>query len=462
MKNKTILIAFLLQILSAAIFAQSSPADKLNDLEHIYSNLEYKTTAYNDLKAKWYVTDPLLVRNAFNKFVVQNALRVDGKVISNSEVEKKAIEIFDGNVLISVRKRYYDDEIEYFAFMQSDQVDKKDPDLLFDEITDGFYLKELIGEQLYGKIQDKSYFYSDLSKDEFNTKPGHFFDINLQLLNPDLMFWSTTSGIKNKYLVYFMGQWGLDRVFIPGWYFPEYSIGLKLDFYSSLSTDREDYAYSLSLGTGFKASSPFPDELPEQPLYKSGQSIYFRISADPLQLWETSFKHLYLDVEGLLTMSENKPGDYRFSEETEFYSLRNYMSAMLRKRNLADLADLGKMHLGAGVASHDINRYQFVPDSSELIDLIPERDFFSRFEHYAFGEIGVSKTGGLLQHDINIRLGYNFMKEYYMITTVLKFMLSDTFGLDIRYTTSFDLNPNTTPWRNDSYLVFSPILRINY
>ena len=109
MKKKIILLAVLLPIFSAALLAQSSPADKLNDLEHIYSNLEYKTTAYNDLKAKWYVTDPLLVRNAFNKFVVQNALRVDGKVISNSEVETKAREIFDGNVLISVRKRYYDD-----------------------------------------------------------------------------------------------------------------------------------------------------------------------------------------------------------------------------------------------------------------------------------------------------------------------------------------------------------------
>ena len=38
---------------------------KIKRLEKIYRNLEYNTIAFNDLKNKWYVTDPIYVREIF-------------------------------------------------------------------------------------------------------------------------------------------------------------------------------------------------------------------------------------------------------------------------------------------------------------------------------------------------------------------------------------------------------------
>jgi hypothetical protein len=46
----------------------------------------------------------------------------------------------------------------------------------------------------------------------------------------------------------------------------------------------------------------------------------------------------------------------------------------------------------------------------------------------------------------------------------IKFMLSDIFGIDIRFAKSFGLDDAgyNQPWRDDAYIVFSPVLRINY
>ncbi|HRI48355.1 MAG TPA: hypothetical protein PK559_14715, partial [Ignavibacteriaceae bacterium] len=63
---------FLLLVLSIQVGLYAQNEDSLaraSRLEMIYRNLEYNTTAFNDLKKIWVVTDPVFIREIFNRFV---------------------------------------------------------------------------------------------------------------------------------------------------------------------------------------------------------------------------------------------------------------------------------------------------------------------------------------------------------------------------------------------------------
>ncbi len=188
-----ILVSFF--TLNDSYFCQSadSLSVEIKTLEKIYSGLEYNTTAFDDLKLKWIINDPVLVREIYNRFIVKNAIRINGSKIDLDTLSELSEPVFSGNALITARKRYYDNEIEEFSFIHSSDIDKDSPIPIFDPVKDGFYLKEIIGKKLYTKIQNQEYFYRDITKDEFDTEAGYYFDIDLNLLNPNLMFWSTTS-----------------------------------------------------------------------------------------------------------------------------------------------------------------------------------------------------------------------------------------------------------------------------
>ncbi|MDP3148251.1 MAG: hypothetical protein Q8N83_03880, partial [Ignavibacteria bacterium] len=95
-------------------------------LEKIYRNLEYNTTAFNDLKKTWVVTDPVYVRELYNRFVVKNALAIQGIKPSLETLQAKSRDIYDGNVFVELRKRYYDDEIEILRFFTESKLASQD------------------------------------------------------------------------------------------------------------------------------------------------------------------------------------------------------------------------------------------------------------------------------------------------------------------------------------------------
>ncbi|MBU0561275.1 MAG: hypothetical protein KKD86_05285, partial [Bacteroidetes bacterium] len=115
MKNKVIFIAMVLICIST--YGQKYPDSlKFEYLDKIYRNLEYNTTAFNDLKRIWNITDPVYVREIYNRFIVENALLLDGKKPSMEMLKEKTKDIYRGEVFIELRRRYYDDEIEQLRF----------------------------------------------------------------------------------------------------------------------------------------------------------------------------------------------------------------------------------------------------------------------------------------------------------------------------------------------------------
>lgn len=445
------------------INAQTQDEDiELSNLINIYSNLEYNTIAFDDLKNKWIISDPLLVREVFNRFVVHNALRLKGKPLTHNEIRMKSLEIQGGNTLIFLRKRYYDDEIEYFAFLPYSELYKQNPQLLVDSVDDGFYLRSIIGQRLYKKLQERSYFFSGVTKDVFDVRAGYYFDIYLNLIEPHLMFWSTTSKERNKYLLSVFGQWGNDNIFMPGQFLRTYTVGTKLTYYDVISSEPGDYSYEVSVGIGLPSNNMYVSALPKTAnLLKSGQDIYIKLSGQPFETLFPKFENFYMDVELGYNVIDYNFKDYGINRQYDFYSFKDYFSIKVRKRKIFNVFNLGQFKASLGVSTHDIYRLRIDPTISDVIDLEPNKDFMNKFVHYVIGSVGIEKFGGLIQYDVDINFGYS-MEGYMLGGVKALFMLSDNFGLDLRYYQTLGFSKTEQPWRTDTYLVFSPVLKINY
>ncbi|NCS82175.1 MAG: hypothetical protein COW85_03105 [Ignavibacteria bacterium CG22_combo_CG10-13_8_21_14_all_37_15] len=460
---------FSLLLLSLVFFQNgfSQETDSLNvaSLKKIYNSLEYNTIAFNDLKEQWIINDPVFIREIFNRFVVRNAFRINDKKVSREYVEKTTEDIYSGNILIEVRQRYYDDEIEFFAFIPEGEINQPNPKYSFDPVIDGFYLREVLNEKIYEKVRVRDYYYDNLTKTEYDVKTGYYFNLYLDLLEPEVMYWNTTSNSRNKYLLSFFGKWGDDHIMQPGWYANEYIVGSKMTYYSNISNNPQNYTYSVSLGTNMPASKPFIGTPPAKPLYVSGKSLYVKISGDVMKYIDESLTDFDLSIESKYTFVDNlKTLDYgKKSAKFDFYSNKTYFVLELKKRNLFDLFDFGQFELGGGIGSPDIHHLQYDPAAAKITDLDGKKTLFDKFTHFAFIDFGVSRTGGLIQHNLNTLIGYNVQDGFGYFGVKMKVMLSDTFGMDIRYFNTYGVDKKKyAPWRYDSFLVFSPILKINY
>ena len=446
-------------------FSQETDSVTVANLKKIYNSLEYNTIAFNDLKEQWIINDPVFIREIYNRFVVRNAFRVNDKKVTREYVEKTTEEIYNGHILIEVRKRYYDEEIEFFAFIPEEEVDQENPKYSFDPVIDGFYLKEVLNEKIYDKIRNRDYYFDNLTKTDYDVKTGYYFDLNFDLLEPEIMYWNTTSNARNKYLLSFFGKWGEDRIMQPGWYANEYIVGSKVTFFNNISNNPQNYAYSVSLGTNMPASTPFKGTAPAKPLYVSGKALYIKISGDVMKYIDESLTDFDLSVETKYTFVDNlKTLDYgKKLAKFDFYSNKTYFVMELKKRNLFDLFDFGQFELGGGIGSPDIHHFQYDPAVKKITDLDGKKSWTDKFSHFAFVDFGISRTGGLIQHNLNTLIGYNVADGFGYFGVKMKVMLSDTFGMDVRYFTTYGVDKKKyAPWRYDSFLVFSPILRINY
>ncbi len=448
--------------LFSSIYAQNgTDSTDTKNLKVIYSNLEYNTIAYNDLKVKWVISDPDLVRDVFNRFVVNDALRLNGNRITKQILQKKAEEVFEGNIVLDLRKRYYDDEIEFFAFITEEELNNMEPKYLFDPVVDGYYLREIINGKLYSLLQNKEYYFQDITKKSYDVKPGYFFDINLNLTNPELMFWATTSEYRNKYLVSIIGEWGNNDVYLPGWYNSDYFGAVQLKYYDFLKSDPNDHTYKVAIGTGFKSGTPYISVLPESPLVKSSENLFFNFNGDVFKNIHPSLSGYYLDFTGALAFRDYEMTDFDFVDTTNFYSIPDFFSFSVTKRKIFNIFDFGNLLAGGGISSHSEKYYRFIPGANSLIDIY-NKDFFDTFNHTIFAKVGVEKYGGLVQHHIIFNLGYGLNQEYFAFGIDMKMMLSDLIGLSIKYNSISGYNESRYPYRTDTQIIFSPILRINY
>jgi len=463
MKKLNILLLFLTFVQCG--FSQQTDSNTVADIKKIYNALEYNTIAFNDLKEKWIINDPVFVREIFNRFVVRNAFRVNDKKVTREYIDQAAKQIQDGNILIEVRKRYYDDEVEFFAFIPESEINQTEPKFTFDPVVDGFYLREVLNDKIYDKVRARDYYFDNLTKTDFDVKSGYYFDLNLDLLEPEIMYWNTTSNARNKYLLSIFGKWGDDHTMQPGWYANEYIVGSKVTYFSNISNNQQNYTYSISLGTNMPASKPFVGTAPLKPLYVSGKALYVKISGDFLKYIDESLTDFDLSIESKYTFVDNlKTLDYgKKTTKFDFYSNKTYFVLEVMKRNLFNLFDFGDFELGGGIGAPDIHHLQYDPAVTKIKDLDGTKTLFSKFSHFAFVDFGVARNGGLVQHHLNTMIGYNVQGGFGYFGVKMKVMLSDTFGMDIRYFNTYGVDKKKyDPWRYDSFLVFSPILRINY
>lgn len=467
MNSKILLLILIFLAASTVINAQETGTEVNTDevlieLNNLYSNLEYNTIAFDDLKRKWFITDPIFIREIFNRFVVNNALRRNYRKVPLEEIKQLAEDIYEGKLLIDLRQRYYDDEVEFFAFLPEEEVDKKEPKLLFDPIVDPFYLGEILGAKLYERIKEQSYALNVLTKEDFDVKTGYFFDVNLNLIEPEIMYWSTTSNYRNKYLLSAFGKWGHDNIFVPGWNLPNYVFGSGITYFQSLSNNPRNFTYKVRLGIGVPSGQVYKPVTAKKTLFNSGQNIFFSITGDPLKYVWPELEDLELNLMGQFSMQEMDAASYGLKDTTEFFTLRNYWNLEARWRNLFNLFDFGNFEVALGLASHDINRFKYIPGQKKTVDMEPNKDPFNRYTHFGYVDFGVARTGGLIQHNINFILAYGADGfGYYGLKT--KMMLNDTFGFEIRVYNAYNVDKKKFPlWREESYLVFSPILRINY
>ncbi len=432
--------------------AVTSPA---SELEKIYYNLEYNTSSFDDIKNQWVITDPEIIRDLSNKFIAYNYVRINGTTVNKQFIKNLNNQIADGDIAIDLRKRFYDNEIEYFAFIQNNDDSLQNGEPVFDPVLDGFYLQSIIGKEQYKELQNQGYFYTDVSKEEFSIKHGYNFDIYLDALSSNIMFWNTTSNRQNKYLLSFFGDWGNDNIHFPGWSLQQYFLGIQLTYYSKLPPDPRNYSYYFKFGTSLQTGVPYETTVPVNPFLKSGTNLYTKLSASVFS------KNFFVDMEGMVTLTDYAVSDFEFTSPTEYYSVRNFYSFGIRAIKMANLADFGDLEFSLGIATHDLNNYEYDPAKGGIVDLIPQKDFMDRFNHFINGSIGVTKMGGLVQHKIDLFVGYN-PENYGYYGFSLNMMLSDTFGFDIRMSNAFGMDNVKYPWRMDSYLVFSPVFRINY
>ncbi|MCE1189107.1 MAG: hypothetical protein LWX56_08185 [Ignavibacteria bacterium] len=448
--------------ISGSLFAQEKPMTDYEKVQAIYNSLEYNTLAFNDLKQKWVISDPLLVREVYNRFVVRDALRHGGNKMTLAQVKERTESIYNGSVVIDLRKRYYDDEIEYFAFVPEDQLQAENPNFLADPVKDPFLLQDIIGAKLYEKIRTQGYFYSNLTKSVYDTKNGYFYDVYLNALEPHVMYWNTTSSGRNKYLLSLFGKWGEDQLTLPGWYSGEYIVGTALTYYQSITSDPSKYLYDFRAGIAVKSGRPFLSDFKgRQILQPTGQAAYFRASGDVLKYIISGAEGYYLNVEFKYTVNVYSAKEFKPEFQDTISSVRNFGIVEIRKKDIASLGDFGNLEVGGGIATSDYYRYLISPTSSKLTDIDSKKGFVSKFRHNVFVEAGLSRTGGLIQHQVNFQLSYD-TEGFSSFGVMGKVMLSDQLGLDLRVMQGFGLDTPTKRWRPDTYIVFSPILRINY
>lgn len=464
----------LLTIFSATLFAQGQQDSvKLERLIKIYRNLEYNTTAFDDLKNKWYVTDPVYVREIYNRFIVNNGLTVDGKKPTRDFILEKTQDIYNGDVFIELKKRYYDDEIDELRFFSEAKVGVLDSaakkqmikrDYFFDPIDDYIFIKDILGETIYNDLKAQFYAYTDLTKKAYAAKQAYNFDIYMHLLEPELLFWNTTTSQKNKYLVSFISRWGNDYIGFPGWYYPDIFPGVKVTYIDYLKNNEPYVSYSLELGYGIPVRQPqfeFNKDDFGPRLFHSGSNIYFNLFGNPLRLVSENLEKLEISISGMFSITTYKTSNFGLDYKSQFYSNRNYFSLVAKYKDLFRIMNMGWFYGGLGISTYDIYHYLLDPKVSELEEIGSAKS--GNFEHMIALEAGMSEYAGLLSHDLSVQINYNVVKSYGYIGFKAHFLLSNVIGLDFKFFTSLGIISSDLPfYKKGNYIVFSPIIKINY
>lgn len=458
-KSRYLTFYFIAALVSSFTFGQ-----ELERAVSVYKSLEYNTTAFNDLKHSWILNDPLIVRQIFNKFIINRALRIDGKNAEADEINARAKEIYDGKIFVEFRQRYYDSEIEQLRFFteQVYSLDTTKRNYFFDVTEDHLVIKEILGNDLYNNLQKKGYSNIDITKEESYSYSGYNFDIYLSLFDPEFLVYTLNTTSRKKYLFSLKGKWGNNESIYPGWYSPDYFAGIGLQYVDSIVNSRPYSSYRGMIALGFGVRQPefsFNQDIYGHRLYRSGSSVYISVGGRPLKYFMPELGKIDITLDGFFTPSKFSRDDYGIDYLTKFYSIRNYFGFSATYTDLTEVLNLGLLDAGLGVNIHDLNDYYLVPGEKDLKSTVSSGSIKTNINIDA----SINKYSGWFVHNIGLQINYNFNDAYSYLGMKYRFLLNNTFGFDIRFYKAIKWTTNGVPfYRWDNYVTFSPLIRINY
>jgi hypothetical protein len=435
-------------------------------LRRIYKSLQYQDYR-SDITETWRVLDEDLIRD-----LVSQLLRVDaiiGKGCSFlSAGDRKTIQtaLYENRLTVICRRRYFDDQIGSLEIGVRDS-----PDIVPIEIEDWVYLSDLLGTDLYERLKTKDYRFASLTRPNFDRSKFYYYDILLHFLNPEVTFWSLRSGTDSRWSLSAFSILGDDYLDLPFWFKGTVVVGGKITFFDSTGfrrSDRNQTKWSISVGwegpINFRVDNSLSIAMTKgRKLVGSGQNIHFGVTYVPSFNWpaikRNSDGYLELGLTGSLKISEKRQNDFSADTPTSFYSVSNSVTVSGKLKHLF----FGVLDLGGGISWHDLSLFERPkPDTDAKL----KQQF--RNDHYLpFLELAVSKEGGLLQYNISAQVNGNASRGdgsgpgYGFFVLKSSVTLSNAVGFDFRYFKC--LKPANLPvWQCDDYIVFSPVIRINY
>jgi hypothetical protein len=160
-------------------------------------------------------------------------------------------------------------------------------------------------------------------------------------------------------------------------------------------------------------------------------------------------EHLQFNLEVALALQHKER--YAADIPDTFYSIRNYATFSVY------LQHAGLFNFGAGLSWHDLYHLSRVTAPGQPAFLIEP----SSNNILPFLEIGISQEGEFLQYALSTQMNYNATLGYGFFIVKSLFMISNTVGIDLRYFKAVRTG-NLPPWQYDSFIVLSPVIRINY
>ena len=468
--NKNLKIFLLISlIISVRMFAQSADVDssKFRRLQLIYKDLEYNTIAFNDLKNTWVVTDPIYIREIFNRFIVKDALTINGKLPTESIINKKIQDIYNGDVFIELRKRYYDDEIEEIRFFTESKLNSlqnitmPNRDYFFDPISDYIFIKNVLGDKIYEDLKKEFYSLTDLTKETYGNKEAYNFDINLNLFDSELMFWTQTTNSNNKYLVSIFEKWGSDQIILPGWYYSDVFLGLKVSYVNYLRNSEPYTTYYLELGSGVPVKNPtfeFKSDSYGPKLYDSGINLYVGMGAHPFSFFSDK---LEVNLSTMYSLNEYDTKKFGLNYVSQFYSNRNFINILFKYNDIMNVINFGWLYGSLGYSNYNIVHYLYNPEVSVLKKIADKN--YGATSNMLTARFGIDNYSGLFMYDFAPMLTYNFNERFGYAGFKLNIMLNNIIGFDLGFYSSFGISNGNLPiYRESSYIIFSPTIRINY
>jgi hypothetical protein len=440
---KTMVSVILLAVL---LCGQSLEAgDKTGRLDSIYAHLIKLDTGMFPPE-EWTVTDMRVVREIL--YQVQNSDRMLDQEHRRLPREADRVEVI-------CRKRLRDDEIQtlFLAYMAQTGRDTV-------VLDDYVFIRGILGQELYRTVQG----YRGTGKDDFEADLARVTDIYLNPLEPSVQLWSTQPrGARAYSAVSMFGRLGNEALDLPFWFRGTMVGGLTMTFIDRPSSVRDPDYYLFRIDVGIEEPINFsvPQTTPPSPnsmfksrkLEGSGTAVFLSGSYTPwtrvpfLGIDTAGFVRLHLEMS--VAVQERESFSPRLPET--FYSIRNALVFG------AEVKRLGVFTLGAGVAWHDVHHFSRVelPNNGASQIEPTVNNVLASFE------CGIGENGGLLQYDIRTAVHYSLTDGYGFFVVKPVLMLSNNFGFSVSYFKAFR-SDNLPPWHYDNYIVFAPIIRINY